>query len=214
MEEFDFDLTNDIGTPVLQLKNKSKKQKNNFNYEIENINYNNSDNFDNYNNSDNFDNYNNSETIIPGFNYDNNRDDLINKMACTINNNSIKDVENVISNQKTSQTKKQNINNFIKKLENNLDNFNKPTPKNQTIEPMLNTNNKQKNQNLIKKICNFEYIEILISILLFMLLNNKLIIEIIYSIPLLQKINSPYPNLLIRAMIFGLILFLTKNFNI
>ena len=73
---------------------------------------------------------------------------------------------------------------------------------------MTNINNEQ------KKSCLIDKIEIIICILLFMLLNNKLIIGIIYNIPLLQKINSPYPNLLIRTIIFGVILYLIKKFNI
>ena len=89
MEEFDIDLTNDIGTPVVQLKNKS----NNFNYEDDTC---------------------NSEIIMHDFNYDNNRNDLINKMSRTIDNNTIR-------NDDTSQTKKQNINNFVRNLEINLD---------------------------------------------------------------------------------------------
>ena len=56
--------------------------------------------------------------------------------------------------------------------------------------------------------------DILISMVLFILLNNKLVIESIYNISLLDNINSPYLNLFIRALIFGLILFLTKKINI
>jgi hypothetical protein len=181
MEEFDFDINNDIGTSVLQLKNQLENKKNNFNYDV--------------------------DTDIQSFNYDNNREELINKMTSTIDNN--------IIDAKTPR-KKQNINKFVRNLENNLDNYNERIPDKLTkqkinsyvLEPMTNINNEQ------KKSCLIDKIEIIICILLFMLLNNKLIIGIIYNIPLLQKINSPYPNLLIRTIIFGVILYLIKKFNI
>ena len=188
MEEFDIDLTNDIGTPVVQLKNKS----NNFNYEDDTC---------------------NSEIIMHDFNYDNNRNDLINKMSRTIDNNTIR-------NDDTSQTKKQNINNFVRNLEINLDNLNQPIPEHLTKQK-INTNNEQNtkinteiiDKTLINKMCKFEYIDILICMLLFILLNNKLVIQSIYDISLLDTINGPYLNLFIRAIIFGLLLFLTKKFN-
>ena len=188
MEEFDIDLTNDIGTPVVQLKNKS----NNFNYEDDTC---------------------NSEIIMHDFNYDNNRNDLINKMSRTIDNNTIR-------NDETSQTKKQNINNFVRNLEINLDNLNQPIPEKITKQK-INTNNEQNtkinteiiDKTLINKMCKFEYIDILICMLLFILLNNKLVIQSIYDISLLDTINGPYLNLFIRAIIFGLLLFLTKKFN-
>ena len=194
MEEFDIDLTNDIGTPIVQLKNKSNNElDNNFNYEDETC---------------------NSEMIMHDFNYDNNRNDLINKMSRTIDNNTIRNVE-------TSQSKKQNINNFVRNLEINLDNLNQPTPENLTTEK-INTNVEQNTKintdiiekTLINKLCKFEYMDILICMLLFILLNNKLVIQSIYDISLLDNINGPYLNLFIRALIFGLILFLTKKFNI
>lgn len=54
---------------------------------------------------------------------------------------------------------------------------------------------------------------ILISILLFMLLNNKFIIEFIYDrIPFMNTIESPYPNLILRSIIFGLTLYLIQYF--
>lgn len=193
MEEFDIDLTNDIGTPVVQLKNKSNNElDNNFNYEDDTC---------------------NSEIIMHDFNYDNNRNDLINKMSRTIDNNTIRNVE-------TSQTKKQNINNFVRNLEINLDNLNQPIPENLTKQK-INTNDEQNikintdiiDKTLINKMCKFEYMDILICMLLFILLNNKLVIQSIYDISLLDKINGPYLNLFIRAIIFGLLLFLTKKFN-
>ena len=232
MEEFDIDLNNDIGTSVLQLQNKNQQYlENDFNY-------------------DNIVEQFNSESNINGFDYNNNRDNLINTMVDTIDNKNKYDInhkEHFTNTIIDVRPKKQNINNFVRNLENNLDNFNQhistnlnePLPVNLTkqminnlnnknnhiIEPMANIQEKiipvqkknitvQEEKVGLEKLLNIEYIEIIICIILFMLLNNKLIIESIYSIPLFQKINSPYPNLLLRAIIFGLLLFLIKKFNI
>jgi hypothetical protein len=53
------------------------------------------------------------------------------------------------------------------------------------------------------------------NVLIFILLNNKFIIELIYDkIPFVKKYDSPYPNLLIRSALFGLIIWSLKKFNI
>ena len=55
--------------------------------------------------------------------------------------------------------------------------------------------------------------DILIYMLIFMLLNNKFIIEFIYDkIPGVKKFDSTYPNLLIRSFIFGLSIYLIRKF--
>jgi hypothetical protein len=46
-----------------------------------------------------------------------------------------------------------------------------------------------------------------------MILNNKFIIDIIFNyVPYIKNINNPYPNLLIRSLIFGLILYFYKKY--
>ncbi len=104
------------------------------------------------------------------------------------------------------------------------------------IEQMGNTNNgsntqagaktkqekileQPKDDSIMGQVKNFfnkiEFREIIICMLLFMVLNNKIVIELIYDkIPWIQNIESPYPNLILRTIIFGLILILIKKFNL
>ncbi len=100
-----------------------------------------------------------------------------------------------------------------------------------SIEQMGNTNvpsttSKQekkqeqpKDESILGQVKNFfgkiEFREIIICMLLFMVLNNKIIIELIYDkIPWIKNVESPYPNLILRTIIFGLILILIKKFNL
>lgn len=70
-------------------------------------------------------------------------------------------------------------------------------------------------QDLVSKVFNFEYLDVIIYVLLFILLNNKFVIEFIYDrIPYVKTIDSPYPNLLIRGAVFGASIFLIKKFNL
>ena len=126
----------------------------------------------------------------------------------------------------------------------NLDNFgkvnlNEPLPVNFTkpmipkqalniqkpkiTELMVNTESTKKEQakektiiDIVKNFFNkIEFREIVIYMLLFMVLNNKLMIELIYNkIPYMQQIDSPYPNLIFRTIFFGIILIFIKKFNL
>jgi hypothetical protein len=59
----------------------------------------------------------------------------------------------------------------------------------------------------------FEHKDIVIYVVLFIILNSKLLIELIYDkISFTQ--DKPYPNLLIRAIVFGGLLFLIKKLNL
>lgn len=107
---------------------------------------------------------------------------------------------------------------LIKDLEDRLDNI---ELSNNTSESLLiNTDSiKQDDQNPIKqkksksiKQTKINYQEIIIYMVIFILLNTKMIIEFIYKIPHLTSINSPYPNLIIRGLIFGLVIYLYKKF--
>jgi hypothetical protein len=188
MDEFDLDLNDDMSTPISQLKNKSNLEKQNFNtYE------------------------NSNDMITPDLmpilnnNFDTKRNTIINMMT---------------KEQKHSQKYKKNkrinqpINNFIRDLENNLDNLN--------VKPIINTPRVSINEDKNEYIPNIElnsgciiHREIFISMLLFMIINNKIIIELIYNyIPSFQRMESPYPNLLLRTIIFGLILYLIKKFKL
>ena len=244
MEEFDFDLNNEIGTTVSQLRTNNVQS---------------SDNLDNDFDYDKImENFNSETNVNSSFNYDTNRDSIINTLSSTISNNDKESVERFSNINDIRPKKQQNMNRFVKDLENNLDNFNKislnePLPVNFTkqmipkphvqfqkkvnFEPMANIMQPPKNvlestqksipiienkqieekssfswfNNLLK----FEFREIIISMLLFMVLNNKIIIELIYNkLPIMQTWDSPYPNLLLRTIIFGLFLIIIKKFNL
>lgn len=241
MEEFDFDLNNEIGTSVSQLKSKG----NQFNDHNDAVNTDTDFDYDKI--MEHF----NSEQNNTTFNYDSNRDVVMNSMSTTLVGD--KQPTEMFTNtglqipqmaNENRPRKQQNMNKFAKDLENNLDNFgkvnlNEPLPvnfsksmiqkqqlpfqKTKVIEQMNNNESKKQEQVLeinyfdfIKKFFNkIEFGEIIISMLLFMVLNNKIIIEQIYNkIPYIQKIDSPYPNLVIRTLFFGIILFLIKKFNL
>jgi hypothetical protein len=251
MEEFDFDLNNDMGTSVSQLRSRG----NNLNEANENTH---SDDFDYDKVMEHF----NSEQNSGGFNYDTNRDTMINTMSTTLATD--KQPTEMFTNTSQPQNipqfvpehrpkKQQNMNRFVRDLETNLDNFgrvnlNEPLPVNFTkpmmakpvpvfqkqkhIETMANANvtasattkqekkqESNKDESVIGRIKNYfnkiEFREIIICMLLFMVLNNKIVIELIYEkIPFMQQISSPYPNLILRTIIFGLILILIKKFNL
>jgi len=141
--------------------------------------------------------------------------------------------------------KASNMNHFVKNLENDLDNFGsrnvqygEPMPANLTKEMMQSMQNEQKDkvipqipqtiqvtnkgetipekiQLFANKIIHSKHRDVMISILIFMILNNKFVIEFIYEkIPKMKSIDSPYPNLIIRSLIFGGLLYLLKRFNI
>ncbi len=243
MEEFDFDLNNEIGTSVSQLKNnRSVKQ-------IEPVVHTDTD-FDYDKVMEHF----NSEQINTPFNYDSNRDAIINTMSNTLTTEKKTESFSNIQPQpsiphhvnENRPRKQQNMNKFVRDLETNLDNFSqvnlhaplpvnftkqmipkqiisKTQPKAKIIETMENNNIKKpepvKEQTFVQKILNFikkiEIKESIILMLVFMVLNNKVIIEFIYNkIPYIQTIQSPYPNLLIRTFVFGIFLIIIKNFNV
>ena len=105
------------------------------------------------------------------------------------NNNFIKDMENIVKNNKN--------------LNDNYDNYHNDDNDND------DNDNKNKNKNKNKKKFFKKYSKLIISLLVFMLLNNKSIIELIYYIPFVK--DKIFLNLLIRTIIFGIILTLYKK---
>jgi hypothetical protein len=93
-------------------------------------------------------------------------------------------------------------------LTKNMINSNKQLIQEQVVVPVT----KIESSHTIKT-PNNNYSDVAIYMLIFMLLNNKFIIELIYSIPYIKTISSPYPNLIIRSFSFGIVLFLLKKFN-
>ena len=116
----------------------------------------------------------------------------------------------------TSVKKLHNVNkndeliDLIKDLEDRLDNL-EESKSVETIqvfnEPKKNkTKTKLKNDNTIKTS------EIIIYMIVFILLNNQFTITMIYKILNFDKFNNPYPNLILRTILFGLIIYLYKKF--
>jgi subtilase family serine protease len=130
-----------------------------------------------------------------------------------------------------------NMNKIVRNIENNIDNYsrvniNEPLPVNFS-KNMFNSNQSQiiesfsqipsvetikvNTQQVEKKgkKFGFKYLDIFLYVLIFMLLNNKFIIELIYDrVPYIKSMDSPYPNLILRSIVFGILIFLIKKFNL
>jgi len=115
-----------------------------------------------------------------------------------------------------------NMNMFARNLETKLDNFNnvdKIPEKLDTIKLNLSQNVKLSKISKQKEINKDESLldqvkkqkDIIISVLLFILLNNKNVIEFIYdNFVFTRDINNPYYNLIIRTLLFAIILYVIK----
>jgi len=119
----------------------------------------------------------------------------------------------------TNKDKNFNITSFVSDLEKKLDNFdnikfqtNKDVIKSEKKEDSIKIKPKKKHT-LEKKILNIliEVKKPFIVILLFILLNNKDLIELINNIPYVNYFNNDYPSLIIRGGILGLIIYNLKN---
>jgi hypothetical protein len=134
--------------------------------------------------------------------------------------------------------KKLNIDNFIKDLENNLDNFDNT---NENINPVASNQDFNKiRENFTEKVVNFEedtntskeelkklinyqswnnkiytflvnIKEPIIVILLFILLNNKDLILLTNKISFINNIENQYPSLIIRGVILASIIYYLRN---
>lgn len=192
MEEFDLNFDTNIGTSVSKLKN----------------------------------NNNNSETDID-------YDKILAKLDITETNEKSFDKSNDKSFERSfnkSNDNSINMNHFAKKLENKLDNIKKERDRDMFVDVKrlpAKTNvdsiklvQKESRPAVVKKPVEepkvskqFEHKDIVIYVVLFIILNSKLLIELIYDkISFTQ--DKPYPNLLIRGIIFGGLLFLIKKFNL
>jgi len=208
-KEFNLNDDSEIGTSVSKLKNNIDIKNTETDIDYDKI-------LANYNNSDTL----NTKT---NFDYDSVRNNM-NTLTSTITD--------------IRPKKKINISQFAKNVESDLQkvningyNYNEPLPVNysknlvqnsqlQKLEQTINStpdiiNNKvikkeKPKPNIIK-----DYKDIIINVLIFNLLNNKFIIEFIYDkVPFVKKYNSHYPNLIIRSILFGLIIWSIKKFNI
>lgn len=134
----------------------------------------------------------------------------VNNMACNSRDNMMKSIKS--NNMSRKKKKNINMNSFVRNLETNLENLNNNNIHSDSIKinenPKIDNNSQEGYYDIIS---NFKYMDILLSVLLFLLLNNKLSIETIYRIPNMS-LDNPYPNLIIRAVIFGLVLFIIKKY--
>lgn len=100
--------------------------------------------------------------------------------------------------------------NLIKDLEDRLDNL----EESKSIDTIQVSTEPKKNINKIKTIKNkpIKLSELIIYMIVFILLNNHLIVTTIHKFPYFNKINNPYPNLILRTILFGLIIYLYKKY--
>jgi hypothetical protein len=100
-----------------------------------------------------------------------------------------------------------NINNLIRDLESDLKNHS-----NINVVPDI-PDKPVKIVKPVEKTAKNDTIEILIYVLVFMILNNRFIIDIIFKyVPFIKTINNPYPNLIVRAIMFYLIVYAYKKY--
>ena len=118
------------------------------------------------------------------------------------------DMSSSVSKIKKKNNDNINMINLIKDLEYRLDNIeNSQNESNIQIieEPIYKEKIKKKNNKQIN------YKVIIIYMFIFFLLNNCYIVTLIYKLPYITQSN-PYPNLIIRTLLFGLFVFLYKRY--
>ena len=108
--------------------------------------------------------------------------------------------------KKTKVKNDDELYNLIKDLENRLEDI-----------ELSNSNTIQLNTKPVKKINKLDdikinYKDLIFLIIIFILLNDSSMITLIYNIPYLKNMNNPYPNLIIRTLLFGLLFFIYKKY--
>jgi hypothetical protein len=133
---------------------------------------------------------------------------------------------------KTKDCKDFSVDNFVKDLESNLDNFDnindsegpmpantnfkKETPKPKKVEKFVEINDKPLPpveitwKERIYKIL-VEIKEPVIIILLFILLNNSDLIRTISKIPFYNRIPTIYPSLILRGLVMAILIYLLRK---
>jgi hypothetical protein len=121
------------------------------------------------------------------------------------------------------------VDNFVKDLESNLDNFDNiqpantsfvnEKPKKKKIEQVENTvvekvvEPMEPSTNWKELIYNFlvEVKEPIIIVILFILANNSDFIKVVAKIPYINRLNSIYPSLIIRGLIVAIMIYLLRK---
>jgi len=104
-----------------------------------------------------------------------------------------------LKNERNNQEQNYDVLKLIKDIDARLDNIEVSNKSENTVQT-----NKTKT--------NIKYKEILLFMLLFLVINNKYVIQGIYCIPYINIFNSSYTNLIIRTLIFGLIVLLLQKY--
>ena len=241
-EEFDLNADSDIGTSVSKLRNNDNNEGFiNLNNDPHNLRHTDTDiDYDKI-----LENFNNAETnnSKAQFNYDNTRKNM-ETFTSTITDVKPKKAINMAQFAKNVEADLERFQNVrtdnyneplpVNYFKNSISTNNRPILEQHNqysieqmnnVKPTINVKpieevKKDKKIELNKQDDSFskiinEYRDILMYVLIFILLNNKFIIEIIYNkIPFVNKIDNPYPNLIIRSVIFGLLIFAIKKFNL
>lgn len=195
MEDFNLNFDNEIGTSVTKLKQYPQRN----------------DNFDNDIDLDAIvENLNNSETFKPKPSHPQEH-----FTASIIDVKPKKDINNNArySDMNLEKLKDINLNeplpvNFTKNMipKNNLPNIPKKIK-----EPMVDTKESSIKSNDYVKIClNYEHIDIILYSLLFIILNNKIIIELILKLQKTRENDSMFLNLFLRTLLFASAIYFIK----
>ena len=96
--------------------------------------------------------------------------------------------------------------NLIKNIEDRLDNLELSCCDSIQLEP------EPKKKHKVNKDKKINYRNIIIFMIIFLLLNDQKTIELIYNIPFINNKDSPYPNLIFRTLIFGLLFFIYDKY--
>lgn len=118
------------------------------------------------------------------------------------------------SNNSKKNKKNINMNSFVRNLETNIENLSKKNVNEETVQINVPIKNDTSEKTIYDQFMEFKYLDIVFSVLLFMVLNNKLTIETLYKLPYMNPDVTIFSNLLLRTIIFGLLLFLIKKYVI
>lgn len=108
------------------------------------------------------------------------------------------------------KTNENDLISLIKDLEDRLDNL-EESKSVDTIQVSTEPKNINKTNKIIKN-KTIKLSELIIYIIIFILLNNPFIVTIIHNLPYFKTLKNPYPNLILRTILFGLIIYLYKKY--
>lgn len=122
--------------------------------------------------------------------------------------NFIKDVEHELSNVSEISSLKYNPNINYNQPSKQPSKHLEPIREHESIEDIIKNKHKDEDEHEHEN----NNVELLIFIVLFILLNNKFFVDIVNSIPYVNINDNMYPNLIIRSIIFGFIIYTYKKY--